>query len=85
MKMARRKATKKPSAGLSKAAKSRVAKRARSGKNVDKGNFDEVAAAAGGGEKGRRIAAAQMWRKAAKQGVTSKGKISKGKKKSKGK
>jgi len=68
---------KRPSAGLSKAEKSRIAKRARSGKDVDKGNFDEVAAAAGGGEKGKRIAAAQMWSKASKQGVTKSGKIKK--------
>jgi len=73
----KKKAMKRPSSGTTKAERSRIAKRARSGKNVDKGNFDEVAAAAGGGEKGRRIAAAQMWRKAAKKGVTRSGKIRK--------
>lgn len=54
----------KPSAGLSKKKKSETVKKAKAGKDVGKKgkNFDEVAAKAGGGEKGRRIAAAAMWR-----------------------
>jgi hypothetical protein len=55
---------KKPSAGLTKKQKSSVAKKARAGKDIGrKGkSFDDVAAAAGGGEKGKRIAAAAMWK-----------------------
>lgn len=55
---------KKPSAGLSKKTKSNIAKKARAGKDIGKKgkSFDEVAAAAGGGEKGKRIAAAAMWK-----------------------
>jgi hypothetical protein len=71
----RRKAKARPSKGTTKAERSAIVKRARSGKDVAEGNFDEVAAAAGGGAKGRRIAAAQMWAKAAKKGVTKSGRI----------
>lgn len=61
-----RKAKVKPSKGLSKAKKSAMAKKARAGKDIGKKgkNFAKVAAAAGGGEKGRRIAAAAMWKNA---------------------
>ena len=78
-----RKAKVKPSKGTTKAERSRLAKRARKGEAVAEGNFDEVAAAAGGGEKGRKIAASKMWRKAAKKGVSKTGKI-KGTRKKKG-
>lgn len=59
-----RKAKVKPSKGLSKKQKSTVAKKARAGKDIGKKgkNFAKVAAAAGGGEKGKRIAAAAMWK-----------------------
>jgi hypothetical protein len=59
---------KKPSAGLSKAKKSSIAKKARAGKDIGKKgkSFDKVAKAAGGGEKGKRIAAAAMWKNAAR-------------------
>ena len=55
---------KKPSSGLTKKQKSTVAKAARAGKDIGKKgkSFDEVAARAGGGEKGKRIAAAAMWK-----------------------
>jgi len=55
---------KKPSAGLTKKQKSSVAKKARAGKDIGKKgkSFADVAAAAGGGEKGKRIAAAAMWK-----------------------
>jgi hypothetical protein len=68
--MAMRKAARKPSMGMSKKAKSSVVKQARAGKDIGKPGkgFAKVAAAAGGGEKGRRIAAAQMWRSMAKKG-----------------
>jgi hypothetical protein len=68
--MAMRKAARKPSMGMSKKAKSSVVKQARAGKDIGKPgkSFAKVAAAAGGGEKGRRIAAAQMWRSLAKKG-----------------
>ena len=56
----------KPSAGLSKKTKSNIAKKASAGKDIGKKgkNFAKVAAAAGGGEKGKRIAAAAMWKNA---------------------
>lgn len=68
--MAMRKAARKPSMGMSKKAKSSVVKQARAGKDIGKPgkSFAKVAAAAGGGAKGRRIAAAQMWRSLAKKG-----------------
>jgi hypothetical protein len=54
----------KPSAGLSKEKKSEVVKDAKSGKDLGKPgkSFDKVAAKAGGGEKGKKIAAAAMWK-----------------------
>jgi hypothetical protein len=47
--------------------KREVAKKAHAGKDMGKKNgphtgFNAVAKAAGGGEKGKRIAAAQMWK-----------------------
>lgn len=65
-----RKAARKPSMGMSKKAKSSVVKQARAGKDIGKPGkgFAKVAAAAGGGAKGRRIAAAAMWRSMAKKG-----------------
>jgi hypothetical protein len=55
---------KKPSAGLSKKKKSAVAKKAKAGKDIGKKGkgFDALAKKAGGGEKGKRIAAAAMWK-----------------------
>lgn len=54
----------KPSAGLSKKTKSNVAKKASAGKDIGKPGkgFAKLAASAGGGEKGKRIAAAAMWK-----------------------
>jgi len=54
----------KPSAGLSKAKKSAVVKAAKAGKDIGKPGktFDKTAKAAGGGEKGKAIAAAAMWK-----------------------
>ena len=54
----------KPSAGLSKAKKSAVAKKASAGKDIGKKGkgFEKIAQAAGGGEKGQKIAAAAMWK-----------------------
>jgi hypothetical protein len=59
---------KKASAGMSKAAKSNLVKKAKAGKDIGKKgkSFDKVAKAAGGGEKGKKIAAAAMWKNAAK-------------------
>jgi len=56
----------KPSAGLSAAKKSATAKKAAAGKDIGKPgkSFDKVAKAAGGGEKGEKIAAAAMWKNA---------------------
>jgi hypothetical protein len=58
----------KPSAGLSAAKKSAVVKDAKAGKDIGKPgkSFDKVAKSAGGGEKGQKIAAAAMWKNAAK-------------------
>jgi len=58
----------KPSAGMSKGEKSSVAKKAQAGKDIGKPgkSFDKVAKAAGGGEKGTKIAAAAMWKNQAK-------------------
>ena len=55
---------KKPSAGLTKKQKSDVAKKARAGKDIGKKGpgFAKMAKAAGGGEKGKKIAAAAMWK-----------------------
>jgi hypothetical protein len=54
----------KPSADLSAKTKSNIAKKASAGKDIGKKGkgFAKVAAAAGGGEKGKRIAAAAMWK-----------------------
>ena len=61
----------KPSAGMSKAEKSSLAKKASAGKDIGKPgkSFDKVAKSAGGGEKGKKIAAAAMWKNAAKESV----------------
>jgi len=58
----------KPSAGMSKGEKSSLVKKAKSGGDIGKPgkSFDKVAKAAGGGEKGKKIAAAAMWKNAAK-------------------
>ena len=58
----------KPSAGMSAGAKSALVKKAKSGADIGKPgkSFDKVAAKAGGGEKGKKIAAAAMWKNAAK-------------------
>ena len=58
----------KPSAGLTKAQKSATVKDAKAGKDIGKPgkSFDKVAKAAGGGEKGKKIAAAAMWKNKAK-------------------
>jgi hypothetical protein len=57
-----------PSAGLTKAQKSSTVKDAKAGKDIGKPgkSFDKVAKAAGGGEKGTKIAAAAMWKNKAK-------------------
>ena len=54
----------KPSAGLSKSKKSAVVKKAKAGGDIGKPgkSFDDVAKKAGGGEKGKKIAAAAMWK-----------------------
>ena len=59
----------KPSAGMSKDEKSAVAKKTSAGKDIGKPgkSFDKVAKAAGGGEKGTKIAAAAMWKQQAKK------------------
>jgi hypothetical protein len=53
---------------MSKGEKSSLVKKAKSGKDIGKPgkSFDKVAAKAGGGEKGKKIAAAAMWKNAAK-------------------
>jgi hypothetical protein len=53
-----------PSAGLSKEKKSAVVKKAKAGKDIGKKGkgFEKIVKAAGGGEKGKRIAAAAMWK-----------------------
>jgi len=57
---------KKPSAGLSKEKKSEIVKKAQAGKDIGKKGkgFEKIAKAAGGGEKGKKIAAAAMWKNA---------------------
>jgi hypothetical protein len=54
----------KPSAGLTKGEKSAVVKKAKAGGDIGKPgkSFDKVAKSAGGGEKGKKIAAAAMWK-----------------------
>ena len=63
--------TKKPSAGMTKKEKSSLVKKAQAGKDIGKPGkgFEKVAKAAGGGEKGKKIAAAAMWKNAAKESV----------------
>ena len=58
----------KPSAGLTKAQKSATVKDAKAGKDIGKPgkSFDKTTKAAGGGEKGTKIAAAAMWKNKAK-------------------
>jgi hypothetical protein len=57
---------KKPSTGLSKEKKSEIVKKAQAGKDIGKKGkgFEKIAKAAGGGEKGKKIAAAAMWKNA---------------------
>lgn len=64
-----RKAAVPPSTGMTKREKSAVAKKARAGEDIGKPGkqFAKVAAKAGGGEKGKRIAAAAMWKNQAKK------------------
>jgi hypothetical protein len=59
----------KPSAGMSAKEKSAVAKKAKAGGDIGKPgkSFEKVAKAAGGGEKGTKIAAAAMWKNQAKK------------------
>ena len=59
----------KPSAGMTKKEKSTVVKKAKKGEDIGKPgkNFDVVAKKAGGGEKGKKIAAAAMWKNAKKK------------------
>jgi len=59
----------KPSAGMSKGEKSAVVKKAKAGGDIGKPgkSFEKVAKAAGGGEKGTKIAAAAMWKNQAKK------------------
>lgn len=61
----------KPSAGLSKEKKSAVVKAAKSGKDIGKKGkgFEALAKKAGGGEKGKKIAAAAMWKNIKREGV----------------
>ena len=61
----------KPSAGMTKKEKSATVKDAKAGKDIGKPgkNFDKTAKAAGGGEKGKKIAAAAMWKGEAKKNV----------------
>ena len=73
-----------PATGVSRSSRSRIAKRARAGKNVGAGNFNAVASKAareyGSAKAGRRVAAAAMYKMARKYGVTKKGTIKKHKK-----
>jgi hypothetical protein len=70
-----------PSAGMTKKEKSATVKDAKAGKDIGKPgkSFDKVAKAAGGGEKGEKIAAAAMWK--AKSKATVKEAIAEAKKK----
>ena len=69
---------------LSKKARSRIAKRARAGKEVGEGNFAKIAERAakkyGSAAAGRRVAASIMWKMAKKRGVTKRGTIKRKKK-----
>jgi hypothetical protein len=62
---------KKPSAGLSKKEKSEVVKKAKAGKDIGKKGkgFEKLADKAGGGEKGKKIAAAAMWKNIKRKGA----------------
>lgn len=66
-----KKAEEKPSAGLTKKQKSAVVKKAKAGKDIGKKGkgFEALAKKAGGGEKGRKIAAAAMWKNIKREGV----------------
>ncbi len=59
----------KPSAGMSKKEKSAVVKKAKAGGDIGKKGkgFEKIEKAAGGGEKGKKIAAAAMWKQQAKE------------------
>lgn len=54
----------KPSAGLTQKQKSNIVKKAKAGEDIGKKGpgFEKMAKAAGGGEKGKKIAAAAMWK-----------------------
>lgn len=60
---------KKPSAGMTKKEKSAVSKKAHAGKDIGKKgkSFEKIEKAVGGGEKGKKIAAAAMWKSEAKK------------------
>jgi hypothetical protein len=68
---------KKASADMTKKAKSAVVTKARAGKDIGKKGkgFEDVAKAAGGGEKGKKIAAAAMWKDEAKKAKSLKEEI----------
>jgi hypothetical protein len=70
-------AKKNPSSGLTKKEKSAIAKKAHAGKDIGKKGkgFEDVAKAAGGGEKGKKIAAAAMWKGEAKKAKSLKEEI----------
>jgi hypothetical protein len=61
----------KPSAGMTAKEKSATVKKAKAGGDIGKPgkDFDKTAKAAGGGEKGKKIAAAAMWKNEAKKNV----------------
>ena len=63
-----------PGKGISKEKKSEVVKTARKGENVFGGGFEKIAKGAskryGSKEAGKRVAAAIMWKKVAKKGMT---------------
>ena len=61
----------KPSAGMTSKEKSATVKKAKAGGDIGKPgkDFDKTAKAAGGGEKGKKIAAAAMWKGEAKKNV----------------
>ena len=60
-----------PSAGLSQKQKSAVVKKAKAGKDIGKKGkgFEALAKKAGGGEKGKRIAAAAMWKNIKRESI----------------
>lgn len=69
MEAAERKAEVKPSKGMTKAEKSAAVKQAQSGKDMGKPGktFKDIEKAAGGGEKGKKIAGAAFWKGQAKK------------------